>query len=133
MGSALPPEAVAGVASLMSNLDLVLAARKLRVVVRCNATLGLPGRISSRLQPNHPLDDVAGILSAIREGLSYGNGDAVIGVNPATESTENVVAILEAVKGYQPQHDIADHVWIINQLQTHDLETQIPSHEEKLH
>lgn len=98
-GRGLPPEAIAGLASLMSNLDLVVAARKLRVVVRCNATLGLPGRISSRLQPNHPLDDVPGILAVIRDGLSYGNGDAVIGVNPATESVDNVVAILEAVKG----------------------------------
>jgi ethanolamine ammonia-lyase large subunit len=98
VGRNLPPEAVAGLASLMSNLDLVAAARKLRVVVRCNDTLGLPGRISSRLQPNHPLDDVAGILAAVREGLSYGNGDAVIGVNPATESVDNVIAILGAVK-----------------------------------
>lgn len=106
VGRALPPEAVAGVTSLMSNLDLVLAARKLRVVVRCNATLGLPGRISSRLQPNHPLDDVSGILAAMREGLSYGNGDAVIGVNPATESTDNVVAILESVKGFMRRYSV---------------------------
>jgi ethanolamine ammonia-lyase large subunit len=106
VGRSLPPEAVAGVTSLMSNLDLVMAARKLRVVVRCNATLGLPGRISSRLQPNHPRDEVPGILAAIREGLSYGNGDAVIGVNPATESIENVVAILEAVKGLMRRYSV---------------------------
>ncbi len=106
LGKALPPEVVAGVASLMSNLDLVLAARKIRVVVRCNATLGLPGRISSRLQPNHPVDDVAGILAAVREGLSYGNGDAVIGVNPATESVDNVVSILSAVKGLMRRYGV---------------------------
>lgn len=106
VGRALPPEAVAGLASLMSNLDLVLAARKLRVVVRCNATLGLPGRISSRLQPNHPTDDVAGILAAVRDGLSYGNGDAVIGVNPATESVDNVVAILSAVKDLMRRYQV---------------------------
>ena len=106
LGRALPPEVVAGVASLMSNLDLVLAARKIRVVVRCNATLGLPGRISSRLQPNHPVDDVAGILAAVREGLSYGNGDAVIGVNPATESVDNVVSILSAVKGLMRRYGV---------------------------
>ncbi len=106
VGRALPPEAVAGLASLMSNLDLVVAARKIRVVVRCNATLGLAGRISSRLQPNHPLDDVAGILAVVREGLSYGNGDAVIGVNPATESVDNVVAILEAVKGLMRRYRV---------------------------
>ncbi len=94
----LTPEMVAAVAKLMSNLDLVVAAKKIRVVVRCNATLGLPGRISSRLQPNHPRDEVPGVLAAVREGLSYGNGDAVIGVNPSTESLENVVAILKGVK-----------------------------------
>jgi len=106
LSRALPPEAVAGVASLMSNLDLVVAARKIRVVVRCNATLGLPGRISSRLQPNHPTDDVAGILAAVRDGLSFGNGDAVIGVNPATESVDNVIAILRAVKGLMRRYAI---------------------------
>jgi len=106
VGRHLPPEAVAGVASLMSNLDLVLAARKIRVVVRCNATLGLPGRISSRLQPNHPTDDVPGILAAVRDGLSFGNGDAVIGVNPATESVDNVVAILTAVKDLMRRYQV---------------------------
>ena len=106
VGKGLPPEVVAGVTSLMGNLDLVLAARKLRVVVRCNATLGLPGRISSRLQPNHPLDDVPGILAAVRDGLSFGNGDAVIGVNPATESVDNVTAILRAVKGLMRRYGV---------------------------
>jgi ethanolamine ammonia-lyase large subunit len=106
VGRHLPAEAVAGVASLMSNLDLVLAARKLRVVVRCNATLGLPGRISSRLQPNHPTDEVSGILAAVRDGLSFGNGDAVIGVNPATESVDNVVAILTAVKDLMRRYQV---------------------------
>jgi ethanolamine ammonia-lyase large subunit len=89
---------VAAVAKLMSNLDLVMAGKKLRVVVRCNATLGLPGRISSRLQPNHPTDDVAGVIAAIKDGLSYGNGDAVIGVNPATGELQGTIDILTAVK-----------------------------------
>jgi hypothetical protein len=93
----LTPEMVAAVTKLMSNLDLIVAARKIRVVVRCSATLGLPGRISSRLQPNHPRDELAGILAAIREGLSYGNGDAVIGVNPSTESVGAVAEILRGV------------------------------------
>jgi ethanolamine ammonia-lyase large subunit len=94
----LTPEMVAAVAKLMSNLDLVMAGKKLRVVVRCNATLGLPGRISSRLQPNHPTDDVAGVIAAIKDGLSYGNGDAVIGVNPATGELQGTIDILTAVK-----------------------------------
>jgi hypothetical protein len=79
-------------------MDLVLAAKKIRVVVRCNATLGLAGRLSSRLQPNHPTDDVPGVLAAVKDGLSFGNGDAVIGVNPATGDVEATIDILKAVK-----------------------------------
>ncbi|MEW5851337.1 MAG: ethanolamine ammonia-lyase subunit EutB [Myxococcota bacterium] len=96
----LTPEMVAGVAKLMSNMDLVSAGRKIRVVVRCNNTLGLPGRISSRLQPNHPRDDVQGVLAAVKDGLSFGNGDAVIGVNPATGSVQGTVDILKGVKDF---------------------------------
>jgi len=99
----LTPEMVSAVAKLMSNLDLIAAAKKIRVVVRCNGTLGLEGRISSRLQPNHPLDDVDGILAAVKEGLSYGNGDAVIGVNPATESYESCGQILRTTKAFMRQ------------------------------
>lgn len=98
ISAGLTPEMVAAVAKLMSNMDLVLAGRKIRVVVRCNATLGLSGRISSRLQPNHPTDDVAGVLAAVKDGLSFGNGDAVIGVNPATGDVDATVDILKAVK-----------------------------------
>jgi ethanolamine ammonia-lyase large subunit len=94
----LTPEMIAAVTKLMSNMDLVVAARKIRVVVRCNNTLGLAGRISSRLQPNHPRDDVAGVLAVVCEGLSYGNGDAVIGVNPSTETVESTAEILTRVK-----------------------------------
>ncbi len=94
----LTPEMIAAVAKLMSNLDLVIAARKIRVVVRCNNTLGLTGRLSSRLQPNHPTDDVEGVLAAVKDGLSYGNGDAVIGVNPSTGDLQGTVDILTRVK-----------------------------------
>jgi ethanolamine ammonia-lyase large subunit len=94
----LTAEMVAGVAKLMSNLDLVLAGRKMRVVARCNNTIGLEGRISSRLQPNHPTDEVEGVLAAVKDGLSFGNGDAVIGVNPSTGDIQGTVDILSAVK-----------------------------------
>ncbi len=102
----LTAEMVAGVAKLMSNLDLVMAAKKLRVVVRCNATLGLAGRISSRLQPNHPTDNLAGILAAVKEGLSFGNGDAVIGVNPATGEPQKTIDILKAVKDLMRRYHV---------------------------
>jgi len=94
----LTPEMVAAVTKLMSNMDLVTAGRKIRVVVRCNNTLGLTGRISSRLQPNHPTDNVAGVLAAVKDGLSYGNGDAVIGVNPSTGDLQATIDILKSVK-----------------------------------
>ncbi len=98
ISSGLTAEMVAAVAKLMSNMDLVITARKIRVVVRCNNTVGLKGRISSRLQPNHPTDHVEGVISAVREGLSYGNGDAVIGVNPSTGDLHATIDILKAVK-----------------------------------
>jgi ethanolamine ammonia-lyase large subunit len=96
----LTGEMAAAAAKLMSNLDLIVGAKKIRVVVKCNNTLGLGGRISSRLQPNHPLDDVQGVLAAVKDGLSFGNGDAVIGVNPSTGSVQNTADILKGVKEF---------------------------------
>ena len=93
----LTPEMAAATCKLMSNLDLMIAGAKCQVVVRANDTLGLPGRLSSRIQPNHPTDDVEGILLSAREGLSYGCGDAVIGVNPATDTAESTAEILRAL------------------------------------
>jgi ethanolamine ammonia-lyase large subunit len=94
----LTPEMIAAVAKLMSNMDLVIAGKKMRVTARCNNTIGVKGRISSRLQPNHPTDDVEGVLAAVKDGLSFGNGDAVIGVNPSTGDVQGTVDILTAVK-----------------------------------
>lgn len=102
----LTPEMVAAVAKLMSNMDLVMAGKKIRVVARCNNTIGLPGRLSSRLQPNHPRDDVDGILSAVQDGLSFGNGDAVIGINPSTDDVDKVADILKAVKDMMRRHRV---------------------------
>ena len=94
----LTPEMAAACAKLMSNMDLVMGAKKVRVVARCNNTIGLEGRIGSRLQPNHPLDAVEGVLAAVKDGLSFGNGDAVIGVNPSTDDVQLCADILKAVK-----------------------------------
>ena len=95
---AITPEIAAAVTKLMSNKDLVLAATKIRVVTRCRNTMGERGVLGIRLQPNHPADDAAGILLAAFDGLLYGCGDAVIGVNPATEAVESVSAILHALQ-----------------------------------
>jgi ethanolamine ammonia-lyase large subunit len=94
---AIIPEIAAAVTKLMSNKDLVLAAAKIRNVTRCRNTMGERGVLGIRVQPNHPADDIGGILLAAFEGLLYGCGDAVIGVNPATDSVETVSAILVAL------------------------------------
>jgi ethanolamine ammonia-lyase large subunit len=94
---AIIPEVAAAVTKLMSNKDLVLAAVKIRNVTRCRNTMGERGVLGIRVQPNHPADDIGGILLAAFEGLLYGCGDAVIGVNPATDSVETVSAILSAL------------------------------------
>ena len=94
---AITPEIAAAAAKIMSNKDLILAAAKIRNVTRCRNTMGEPGVLGIRTQPNHPADDVGGILLSAFEGLLYGCGDAVIGVNPATDSVEAVTAILDAL------------------------------------
>src|SRR5947207_2356233 len=93
---AITPEIAAAVAKLMSNKDLVLAAGKIRNVTRCRNTMGQRGVLGIRVQPNHPADDLGGILLATVDGLLFGCGDAVLGVNPATDSVDTVSAILSA-------------------------------------
>jgi ethanolamine ammonia-lyase large subunit len=93
----LTPEIVAAVTKLMSNKDLVIAASKIRVVSRCRNTIGERGVLGIRIQPNHPADDLGGIVLSTADGLLLGCGDAVIGVNPAAESIEAVGSILHAL------------------------------------
>jgi len=102
----LTPEIIAACAKLMGNLDLVLAAKKIHVVVEANATLGLPGRMSFRLQPNHPTDAPEAILATTREGLVYGSGDAVIGINPATDSVQSTLELLAVVKDHMNRWEV---------------------------
>jgi ethanolamine ammonia-lyase large subunit len=90
----LTPEMAAAVSKIMRLQDLVTAAAKIRVVTRFRNTLGLAGRISTRLQPNHPTDDPKGIAASIIDGLLYGSGDAVIGINPASDNLESVETLL---------------------------------------
>jgi ethanolamine ammonia-lyase large subunit len=94
---AIIPEVAAAAAKLMSNKDLVLAGAKIRNVTRCRNTMGERGVLGIRVQPNHPVDDLGGILLSAFEGLLFGCGDAVIGVNPASDSAETVSAILHAL------------------------------------
>lgn len=94
LASGLTPEMVAAVSKLMRNQDLILTAQKCEVVTRFRNTVGLKGRLSTRLQPNHPTDDAKGIAASIVDGLLYGSGDAVIGINPATDSPAAVAKLL---------------------------------------
>ena len=93
----LTPEMVSAVSKIMCNQDLILAASKRRVVTAFRDTLGLKGRFSSRLQPNHPYDDIKGITASMLDGLLYGCGDAVIGINPATDSVPVMMEILKLI------------------------------------
>ena len=97
IGPSLTPEIVAAVAKLMSNKDLILAGSKARNVTRCRNTMGERGVLGVRIQPNHPADDLGGILCAAVDGLLYGCGDAVLGVNPVNESVATTGAILRAL------------------------------------
>jgi ethanolamine ammonia-lyase large subunit len=99
----LTSEMIAACAKLMTNMDLVYAARKIRVVVHATTTVGLPGRLSVRLQPNHPSDSIEGIMASLREGLSYGAGDAVIGINPVTDDPGTTAKILNATGDFMRQ------------------------------
>lgn len=93
-------EVIAAVTKLMSNLDLVHAANKVEILSTCNITIGQKGTLSSRLQPNHPTDNIDGIIASLKEGLSYGIGDAVIGINPVDDSVESVKKVLTATKEF---------------------------------
>ena len=102
----LTSEMVAAVAKLMSNLDLIYAAQKIRITAHCNTTIGLPGTLSCRLQPNHTTDDPDGILASTLEGLTFGAGDAVIGLNPVTDSAQRVKEVLERFREVKERWNI---------------------------
>ncbi len=112
----LTPEMAAAVCKLMSTLDLMVVSKKCEVVVRANNTFGLAGRLSSRLQPNHPTDDIEGILTSLREGLSYGCGDAVLGVNPATDTPESTAEILKALTGVMEKNGIPTQQCVLSHV-----------------
>ena len=102
----ITPEMAAAVSKLMRNQDLILVARKCRVVTAFRNTIGLPGRLSTRLQPNHPTDDASGIAASLIDGLLYGSGDAVIGINPATDNVPQVIKLVTMMAELIEQHGI---------------------------
>jgi ethanolamine ammonia-lyase large subunit len=114
----LTPEMAAVVSKLMRNQDLIAVARKISVVTRFNNTLGLPGRLSVRLQPNHPTDDAKGIAASIIDGLLYGSGDAVIGINPATDNVASVSALLAMVDEIRRRWEIPTQSCVLSHVTT---------------
>jgi len=109
----LTSEMVAAVAKLMSNLDLIYAANKITVTAHCNTTIGLPGTLSCRLQPNHTTDDPDGITASVLEGLSFGAGDAVIGLNPVTDSPEQVGKVLRRFREIKEHWAIPTQICVL--------------------
>jgi ethanolamine ammonia-lyase large subunit len=102
----LTPEMVAAVSKICRLQDLMLIARKCRVVTRFRGTIGLAGRLATRLQPNHPTDDAAGIAASLLDGLLHGCGDAVIGINPATDNGPQVMRLLQMLDGVIARYEI---------------------------
>ncbi|MBS5144104.1 MAG: ethanolamine ammonia-lyase subunit EutB [Butyricicoccus pullicaecorum] len=111
-------EIVAAVCKLMSNLDLIYAAKKMRVSAHCNTTIGLPGTFSSRLQPNHTTDDPKGIMASVMEGLSLGCGDAVIGLNPVDDSVESVARILKSFDEFKNKWEVPTQICVLAHVST---------------
>ncbi len=109
----LTSEMVAAVCKLMSNLDLIYAANKIHVTAHCNTTIGLPGTLSCRLQPNHTTDDPEGITASTLEGLSFGAGDAVIGLNPVTDSPEQAGRILRRFQEIKEHWEIPTQICVL--------------------
>ena len=114
----LTPEMVAAVSKICRNQDLILIARKCRVVTRFRGTIGLKGRLSTRLQPNHPTDDPIGIAASIVDGLMYGNGDAVIGINPATDSIAAVTTLVRMLDDIIQQYRIPTQSCVLTHVTT---------------
>ncbi len=102
----ITPEMAAAVSKIMRNQDLILVAKKCRVVTAFRNTIGLPGRMATRLQPNHPTDDATGIAASMLDGLLYGSGDAVIGINPATDNVAQVVQIVTMLDAVISRYNI---------------------------
>jgi ethanolamine ammonia-lyase large subunit len=107
---------VAAVSKLMRNQDLIAVARKCSVVTKFRNTLGLPGRLATRLQPNHPTDDLRGIAASTLDGLLYGTGDAVIGINPATDSVQNCLSLLDMLDGLRQRYEIPTQTCVLTHV-----------------
>ena len=119
--SGITPEMAAAVSKIMRNQDLILAAQKCRVTTAFRSTIGLPGRLATRLQPNHPTDDLNGIAASILDGLLYGSGDAVIGINPATDNVAQATRLLRLMDDIITRYEIPTQSCVLTHV-TNTLE-----------
>ena len=118
LSNGLTAEVVAGVCKLMSNLDLVYGANKVRVTATCNTTIGRRGCLSTRLQPNHSTDDVDGITASLFEGLSYGCGDALLGLNPVNDTVSSLAGILKRFDEVKNRFEIPTQICVLGHITT---------------
>ena len=114
----LMPEMVAAVSKIMRLQDLVTVSAKIRVITKFRDTIGLPGRLSTRLQPNHPTDDPVGIAASIIDGLSYGSGDAVIGINPVSDNLRSVETLLHMLDRIRERYEIPTQSCVLAHVTT---------------
>ena len=114
----LTPEMVSAVSKLMRNQDLILVARKCQVITRFRNTLGLAGRLSVRLQPNHPTDEATGIMASLLDGLLYGSGDAVIGINPVTDNETVLAELLHILNDLIERFEIPTQSCVLGHITT---------------
>lgn len=112
----ITPEMAAAVSKIMRNQDLILVAKKCQVITAFRNTIGLPGRLSTRLQPNHPTDDVSGIAASMFDGLMYGNGDAVIGINPATDSVSQASKLMKLMDEVVQHYEIPTQTCVLTHV-----------------
>nr|WP_285228784.1 ethanolamine ammonia-lyase subunit EutB [Paenibacillus sp. ISL-20] len=114
----LTAEMIAAVAKIMTNLDLIYGAKKIRVTAHANTTIGRPGTLSARLQPNHPTDDPDGIMASLMEGLTFGIGDAVLGLNPVDDSVESVTRVLKRFEEFRQKWEIPTQTCVLAHVTT---------------
>ena len=114
----LTSEAIAAISKIMGNMDLILAGSKMHITATCNTTIGTENVLAARLQPNHPVDDVEGVTASTLEGLSYGSGDAVIGLNPAIDTVDSTLAIWKTLGDIRDKYQIPTQTCVLSHVTT---------------
>jgi ethanolamine ammonia-lyase large subunit len=118
LANGFTPEMIAAVSKVMRNQDLINISQRCEIITKFRNTIGLKGRLSARLQPNHPTDDPKGIAASIVDGLLYGSGDAVIGINPATDSPASVITLLTMLDGLIQKYQVPTQSCVLCHLTT---------------